>query len=1593
MKTTTPLITVVLVTYNHENYIAEAIQSILSQTLGDFELIIVNDGSTDRTEAIIGTFSDPRIVYLGQENQGLSAAINTGVLKARGQYIAFMSGDDVCFPSRLEQQYEFSRMNPGKIVFSWVDIINEQGTIITDDHGMSRVFNVRNKTRAEILRHFFFDGNYFNAVTAFADKETVLETGLFNVASIQLQDFEYWLRLVKKNELHILPYPLIKYRIRDNGMNLSHYSRAGRTEFEHQQILRGFFEDMPADLFKAAFSGEMIRPDFAGEDEYLLEQAFLYLHHRSKAIQALGCEKLFALLQESDQLSKSISTYGFGLVEYYGLTEELDFLNSSKSPEPSLSSTLRTLRSLKSKPLVSVCIPTYNGERFLAETIHSVLSQTYQNIEIIVSDDNSTDRTIDIAKSFQQRSDIEFSIIEHEQYGMAGNWNFCISQAKGKYIKFVFQDDLLEPNAISEMVELAEQDEEIGLVFSPRTLFVTDGDDYCDPIFLESHEAKDIHEGWSELQPIQSGQKLLGDHNIFSYSINKIGEPTTVLIKKEVLDLVGGFNFDLHQLVDLEMWLRIINVCKVGFVNKYLSHFRLHRDQQTHHNSAKEGLILLDYQKFFDIIASDPRYPKSTRKKAFYRYALLSEQRSDSHQVRMKVAEELLSIADDEIEDAYKGLLGTNHEIMQFFSNQSLTKLSREEQVFAEQLKAALLQDSKEPKSIQHLLAATIYYRADQLALPCDLSQIPQWLLPNFLKFVFAVPGRYHEIGESEKYREYIEGWINYICTSALENSDDPFWQNVVDQIMSVSNFSSIYFNEENLKNIYVQRAELLDLHLKNNGHVVDYTFPIRSTTAKKLRIGILSGHFDPSAETSAALPVYEYLSRDCEVILFSLQETSQPLGKYCRSTANSFVTLPSDLSSQVEEIRSADLDILFFATNVTIVANPIYHLAAHRLARIQVTSVGSVTTTGLENMDYFLSGTLTDPSSSAQEQYQEQLLKIEGSAHCFSYGNDDTTATVQVDRNTLGIPEDAVVFTSGANFFKLVPELLHSWAKIVAGVPNSVMMLFPYGPNWSNSYPKEAFERQIHQIFAQYGVSPDRVLALDPQPTPNREDIKEFLKLADVYLDSYPFAGTTSLIEPLQVSLPVVARQGNSFRSAMGAAMIQALGMPDLVADSEASYIQIAIDLGNNPELCQQKSLEVEAKMQNNPSFLDSRGYALKVEKIFKEIFNKYNADALEQSLCLRDVNVMVFPDWNQSEEAVGMELQQVIQALASQPASQQTTLLIDTTNIAIEDAEMFISSVTMNLMMEEDFDITEELEIALIEDLSNIQWETLMPKIDARIVMECDNQAAVDKLWLNDLPQLDLASFVKELTQPSKVACSITDPETRTVNILQNKPPHLTNHSVMSMPLSDREKVAVITPPCNDSRVNESSLVIPLFSTAEIPKPIRLHIGGQESHPDWQIFDTQARPEVTFLGDAKNLSQFEDDSIDSIYASHVLEHFHYYLDNELLTTLREWRRVLRHDGKLLVSVPNLQMLCSLYAKPQMPMESRHHLMRMIFGGHTDEYDVHRVGFDSGTLTEYLESAGFRKCQIVDGFGLFRDSSILRFDDLPISLNMIATK
>ncbi|RLN89808.1 hypothetical protein BBJ28_00017828 [Nothophytophthora sp. Chile5] len=175
------------------------------------------------------------------------------------------------------------------------------------------------------------------------------------------------------------------------------------------------------------------------------------------------------------------------------------------------------------------------------------------------------------------------------------------------------------------------------------------------------------------------------------------------------------------------------------------------------------------------------------------------------------------------------------------------------------------------------------------------------------------------------------------------------------------------------------------------------------------------------------------------------------------------------------------------------------------------------------------------------------------------------------------------------------------------------------------------------------------------------------------------------------------------------------------------------------------------------------------------------------------------------------------------------------------------------------------------------------------------------------------------------------------------------------------------------------------------EAQEAIQLHIGGHVTHPDWWIVDANDGDRVDFVMRMANLYAFPDNSVSAIYASHVLEHCTHGVGHEVEATLREWHRVLRPNGQLFVAVPDLFVLASLFVNESIPHRDRAWIMTIIFGGQTDVYDIHKVGFDEAILAFFLEKTGFCELTRHKDFGFFQDSTVMVVHGAAISLNVHA--
>lgn len=266
-----PLITVGITTYNHEKYIAEAIQSILDQTLQDFEIVIVNDGSTDKTEDVIKGFTDPRIKYFYQENMGPSVCANTVIKKSSGKYFAWLSGDDVCCIDRLEKQLNRYKKGKTRLLFANCSFIDDDSNAIDNrefyEDNLSEIIQ-RNKD--EVLNHFFYKGNYLNAITCFTERLIFEELGFYDIRLLQTQDYDMWVKaLIKGFDVEIMSDKIIKYRIRNDNQNLDSPRRDAilRKCFEFKKIYNNYLTISDKKRFLSVFPETlMVAPNFIIDD-------------------------------------------------------------------------------------------------------------------------------------------------------------------------------------------------------------------------------------------------------------------------------------------------------------------------------------------------------------------------------------------------------------------------------------------------------------------------------------------------------------------------------------------------------------------------------------------------------------------------------------------------------------------------------------------------------------------------------------------------------------------------------------------------------------------------------------------------------------------------------------------------------------------------------------------------------------------------------------------------------------------------------------------------------------------------------------------------------------------------------------------------------------------------------------------------------------------------------------------------------------------------------------------------------------------------------------------------------------------------------
>ena len=229
---------------------------------------------------------------------------------------------------------------------------------------------------------------------------------------------------------------------------------------------------------------------------------------------------------------------------------------------------------MKKNTKVSICIPVYNGEKTIQQTIDSVLNQTYKNIEVVICDNQSTDNTVEIIKS---NTDSRIFFYQNEEnVGMAGNWNECLKRATGDYIHFLCADDYILPDCIGKKTKVLDSNPKVIMV-SSATDIVNENDKLVMRRIRQRHNV--ILDGY------KLAKKSLHRGNLF-------GEPSNIMFRKSALEKSGVFSLNSYYTTDWELWVKLAVLGKVAYLKEPLTVYRISTSNTT--SSLKMKKILAD---------------------------------------------------------------------------------------------------------------------------------------------------------------------------------------------------------------------------------------------------------------------------------------------------------------------------------------------------------------------------------------------------------------------------------------------------------------------------------------------------------------------------------------------------------------------------------------------------------------------------------------------------------------------------------------------------------------------------------------------------------------------------------------------------------------------------------------------------------------------------------------------------------------------------------------------------------------------------------------------------------------------------------------
>ena len=399
--------------------------------------------------------------------------------------------------------------------------------------------------------------------------------------------------------------------------------------------------------------------------------------------------------------------------------------------------------------------------------------------------------------------------------------------------------------------------------------------------------------------------------------------------------------------------------------------------------------------------------------------------------------------------------------------------------------------------------------------------------------------------------------------------------------------FFSLFISDQ--PDVQKKSAEIYanDQHPINNelGHIK------KIKTHDKIRIGYFSADFRDHPVSYLTAQLFELHNRDVfEIIAFSLgPDTDDNLRKRLKLAFDKFVDVKEKTDQEITVLaREMHIDIAVDLGGFTEGART--NLFAMRVAPIQLSYIGYLGTMAADYYDYLVADRTIIPED-YQHYYTEKI------AYLPSYQVNDTMREISekiFTRSELGLPADGFVFCCFNNIYKITSSTFDSWMRILLAVKGSVLLILDDNQTATTNLRKEANRR---------GVSSDRLVFVKHLPMP---DYLARYRIADLFLDTLPYNAGTTASDALRMGLPIITQMGQSFASRIAASLLNSVGLPELITNSQQAYELLAIELAISP----QKLDAIKGKLLKNlPSspLYNTKLFTHNLESAYKTMYQRY--------------------------------------------------------------------------------------------------------------------------------------------------------------------------------------------------------------------------------------------------------------------------------------------------------------------------------------------------------------------------------------------------